>query len=52
MFESWNLLIFFVFSRGASKCSHVTKLFHGLMGRDEKNKFILLIKSWILLIFN
>ena len=28
------------------------KLANGLMGRDQKNKFLLSIKSWILLIFN
>ena len=52
MFESRYLLVFSVFSRGASKCSHVAKLAHGLIGRDQKNKFLLSIKSWILLIFN
>ena len=31
MFESGYLLIFFnVFSRGASRCTHVAKLAHGL----------------------
>ena len=34
MFESQYLLIFFVFSGGASRCSHVEKLAHGLMGGD------------------
>ena len=51
MFESWYLLIFSVFSGGASRCSHVAKLALGLMDRDQKNKFLLPIKSWILLIF-
>ena len=50
MFESRYLLIFSVFSRGASRYSHVTKLAHGLMDRDQKNKFHLSINSWILLI--
>ena len=52
MFESGYLLIFSVFSRGASRCSHVVKFAHGLMGKDQKNKFLLSIKSWTLLIFN
>ena len=52
MFESQYLLVFLVFSKGTSRCSHVAKLAHGLMGRDQKNKFLLSIKSWILFIFN
>ena len=52
MFESQHFLIFFVFSGGASRCSYVAKLAHGLMGRDQKNKFLLSINFWILLIFN
>ena len=52
MFESQYLLIFSVFFGGASRCSHVAKLAHGLMGKDQKNKFLLPIKSWILFIFN
>ena len=52
MFESWYLLIFFVVSRGASRCSHEAKLAHGLMDRDQRNKFLIPINSWILLIFN
>ena len=52
MFESLFLLIFYVFFGGASRCSHVAKLAHRLMDRDQKNKFTLPIKSWILLIFN
>ena len=51
MFESQYVLIFFVFFGGASRYSHVVKLDHGLMDRDPKNKFLLPIKSWILLIF-
>ena len=51
MFESKYLLIFSVFSGEASRYSHVAKLAYGLMGRDPKNKFLLPIKSWILLIF-
>ena len=45
MFESRYLLIFFVFSGGASRCNHVAKLARGLMDRDQKNKFLLPIKS-------
>ena len=52
MFESWYLLIFFVFSRGASRCSNVAKLAHGLIGKDQKNKFLLPTKPSILFIFN
>ena len=52
MFENRYLLIFSMFSRGASRCSHVAKLAYGLIGIDPKNKFHLSIKSWILLIFN
>ena len=52
MFESRYSLILSVFSRGASRCSHVAKLALGLMDRDQKNKFLLPIKSWILPIFN
>ena len=51
MFESRYVLIFYVFSRGASRCSHVAKLAHGMMDRDQKNKFLLPIESWILLIY-
>ena len=50
MFESRYLLIFSVFFGGASRCSLVAKLAHGLMGRVQKNKFLLPIKSWILFI--
>ena len=52
MFESQYLLIFYVFFGGASRCSHVAKLAHGMMGIDQKNKLLLPIKFWILLIFN
>ena len=52
MFESQFLLIFFVFLGGDSRCSHVAKLANGLMGREQKNRFILSIKSWIFLIFS
>ena len=52
MFESCYLLIFSIFFGGAFRCSHVAKLAHGLMDRDQKNKFFLSIKSWNLLIFN
>ena len=41
MFESQYLLIFFAFFGGASRWSRVTKLAHDLMGRDQKDKFIL-----------
>ena len=51
MFESQYLLIFSVFSGGASRCSHAAKPAYGLMDSDQKNKFLLSIKSWILLIF-
>ena len=50
MFESGYLLIFSVFFGGASRCSHVAKLAHRLMGKDQKNKCFLPIKSWILLL--
>ena len=52
MFESWYLLMFSIFFGGASRCSDVAKLAHGLMDRDQKNKFLLPVKSWILLILN
>ena len=52
MFESRYLKIFSVFFGGASRCSHVAKLAHELMGKDPKNKFLLPIKSWTLLIFS
>ena len=52
MFESKYLLIFFVFYGGASRCSYVAKLAHRLMGKDQKSKFLLLVESWISLIFN
>ena len=45
MFESQYLLIFSVFFGGASRCSHVAKLANGLMGREQKEKFLLSIKS-------
>ena len=45
MFESWYLLIFFVFFGGASRCSYVAKLAHGLMDKDQKIMFLLPIKS-------
>ena len=45
MFKSQCLLVF-------SICSHVAKLSDGLMGKDQKNKFLLPLKSWILFIFN
>ena len=48
MFESHYLLIFSIFSKCDSRCSHVAKLAHGLMGQDQKDKFLLPIKSWIL----
>ena len=51
MFESQYLLIFSIFS-SSSRYNHVAKLAHGLMGKDQKNKFLLPIKSWILLFFN
>ena len=50
MFESQYLLTFYVIFGGAFRCSHVAKLAHRQMGKDQKNKFILSIKSWILLI--
>ena len=51
MFESQYLLIFSTSSRGASICIHVAKLAHGLMDKDQKDKYIFPIKSWILFIF-
>ena len=52
MFESRLLLIFAIFFGGAFRCSHVAKLAHALMDRDQKNKFLLPMKSWILFVFN
>ena len=42
MFERWYLLIFSIFSRGASRCSHVAKLAYGLKDRDKKISFFYL----------
>ena len=51
MFARTYLLNFSIFSRGASRCSHVAQLAHGLVGRDHINRVLLSVKSWIVFIF-